>query len=157
MGFHPAWFCPWRAKGGLQHDVVYLRDKIWWSPKEKIAQTLFGCYCTFVPPLRLRLGLRLALSRVSSWWVINSKRGEGVRKCNSAIIWNQKQISILKCYLVRLQAPWAVSFFIVCVFFPIQQWPCHNNIVTDGGLNLFDDCAAECVGRRVYLFFLGTQ
>ena len=22
---------------------------------------------------------------------------------------------------------------------------CHNNIVTDKGLNLFDDCAAECV------------
>ena len=41
-------------------------------------------------------------------------------------------------------------------FFPIQQWPCHNNIATDGGLNLFDDCAAECVGRKVYLFFLYT-
>ena len=30
-------------------------------------------------------------------------------------------------------------------------------IVTDSGLNLFDDCGAECVGRRVYLFFLGTK
>ena len=35
----------------------------------------------------------------------------------------------------------------VC-YFPIQQWPCRNNIVTGKGLNLFDDCAAECV----YLF-----
>ena len=47
------------------------------SFKEKIPQTLFGCYYTFVPPLGLRLGLRLALSRVSSWWVINNKRGRG--------------------------------------------------------------------------------
>ena len=31
------------------------------------------------------------------------------------------------------------------MFFPIQQWPCHNNIVTDKGLNFFDDSAAECV------------
>ena len=30
-------------------------------------------------------------------------------------------------------------------YFPIQQRPCHNNIVTDKGLNLFDDCAAEFV------------
>ena len=30
-------------------------------------------------------------------------------------------------------------------YFPIQQWPCHNDIVTDEGLNLFDDCGAECV------------
>ena len=29
--------------------------------------------------------------------------------------------------------------------FAIQQWPCHNNIETGKGLNLFDDCAAECV------------
>ena len=31
------------------------------------------------------------------------------------------------------------------VYFPIQQRPCHNNIETGKGLNLFDDCAAECV------------
>ena len=31
------------------------------------------------------------------------------------------------------------------MFFPIQQWPCHNNIVTDKGLSFFDDSAAECV------------
>ena len=31
------------------------------------------------------------------------------------------------------------------MFFPIQQWSCHNNIVTDKALNLFDDCAADCV------------
>ena len=31
------------------------------------------------------------------------------------------------------------------VYFPIQQRPCHNNIETGEGLNLFDDCAAECV------------
>ena len=31
------------------------------------------------------------------------------------------------------------------MYFPIQQWPCHNNIETGRGLNLFDDCAAECV------------
>ena len=30
-------------------------------------------------------------------------------------------------------------------FFPIQQWPCHDNIVADKGLNLFDECTAECV------------
>ena len=35
--------------------------------------------------------------------------------------------------------------FLVCVFFPIQQWPCHNNTVTGKSLNLFDDSAAECV------------
>ena len=35
--------------------------------------------------------------------------------------------------------------FLVCVFFPIQQWPCHNNIVTGKSLNLFDDSAAEFV------------
>ena len=29
--------------------------------------------------------------------------------------------------------------------FPIQQWPCRYNIVTNKGLNLFDDCAAKCV------------
>ena len=48
-------------------------------------------YCTFVSPLGLGLGRRLALSRVSSWWVINNK-GRGVRKCNSA------DIFILKCH-----------------------------------------------------------
>ena len=31
------------------------------------------------------------------------------------------------------------------VYFPIQQRPCHNNIETGEGLNLFDDSAAECV------------
>ena len=30
-------------------------------------------------------------------------------------------------------------------FFPIQQWPCHNNIATDNGVNLFDGCATEWV------------
>ena len=35
--------------------------------------------------------------------------------------------------------------FLVCIFFQIQQWPCHNNIVTDKGLNLFEDCTPECV------------
>ena len=29
--------------------------------------------------------------------------------------------------------------------FPIQQWTCHNNIETGKGVNIFDDCAAECV------------
>ena len=29
--------------------------------------------------------------------------------------------------------------------FPIQQWPCHDNIVTDRDLNLFHGCAVECV------------
>ena len=40
-------------------------------------------YCTFVPPLGLGLGLRLALNCVSSWWVINNKRE--IRKWNSAL------------------------------------------------------------------------
>ena len=31
------------------------------------------------------------------------------------------------------------------MFFPIQQWTCHDNIGADKGLNLFDECAAECV------------
>ena len=43
--------------------------------------------------------------------------------------------------------------FLDCVFFPIQQWTCHNNIVTDRVSSLFDDCPAEYVARRVYLFF----
>ena len=30
-------------------------------------------------------------------------------------------------------------------YFPIQQLPWHNNIVTDKGLKLFDNCAAEFV------------
>ena len=50
------------------------------------------------------------------------------------------------------------SFFVVCVFFQFNnELVIINNIVRDRGLNLFDDCAAECVGRRIYLFFLGTQ
>ena len=31
------------------------------------------------------------------------------------------------------------------MYFPIKQWPCHNNIETGKGLNLFDDCGAECI------------
>ena len=31
------------------------------------------------------------------------------------------------------------------MFFPIQQWPCHNDIVADKSLKLFDECATECV------------
>ena len=31
------------------------------------------------------------------------------------------------------------------MYFAIQKWPCHNNIEIGKGLNLFDDCAAECV------------
>ena len=34
------------------------------------------------------------------------------------------------------------------MYFPIQQRPCHNNIEAGKDLNLFYDCAAECV----YLF-----
>ena len=30
-------------------------------------------------------------------------------------------------------------------YFLIQQWPWYNIILTDKGLNFFDDCAAECV------------
>ena len=30
-------------------------------------------------------------------------------------------------------------------FFPIQQLPCYNDILNNKGLNLFDNCAAECV------------
>ena len=59
----------------------------------------------------------------------------------SDIIWNQRQITIWKSYLVRLQAPWIVFVYLLC-FFPIQHRPCHNNVVTEEGLNLFDDCAA---------------
>ena len=31
------------------------------------------------------------------------------------------------------------------MYFPIQQTPCHNNIETRKGLNLFNNCAAEFV------------
>ena len=31
------------------------------------------------------------------------------------------------------------------MFFPIQQWPCPDNIVADKGLYLFEECDAECV------------
>ena len=31
------------------------------------------------------------------------------------------------------------------MFFPVQQWPRHNHIVTDKGSNLLDECAVECV------------
>ena len=48
-------------------------------------------------------------------------------------------------------------FFCCLCCFPIQQWPCHNSIITERGLNIFDNCAAEYVGRRVYLFFLRTK
>ena len=75
----------------------------------------------------------------------------------SDITWNQKQIKILNCYLVTLQAPWTVClFFVVYVFFQFNN-DLAMVIVTDRSLNHFDDCAAEYVWRRVYLFFLGTQ
>ena len=50
------------------------------------------------------------------------------------------------CYLVKVQAP-STQLYLnsLFVFFQIQQWPCHNNIVADKGLNLFHECAAECV------------
>ena len=38
----------------------------------------------FRSTLRVKVGLRLALSRVSSRWIINNKRGRGARTCNSA-------------------------------------------------------------------------
>ena len=40
-------------------------------------------------------------------------------------------------------------------FFPIEQWPWHNNIVIDRGLNLFEDCAAGCVGKKSVPYFPG--
>ena len=58
------------------------------------------------------------------------------------ITWNQKQIGISKYYSVKVPQTHLNSLF---VFFPIQQWTCHNNIVVDKGLNLFDECAAECI------------
>ena len=35
---------------------------------------------------------------------------------------------------------------LVCVF-PIQQQPCHNDIMAGKGLNLSDGCVAECVDQ----------
>ena len=58
------------------------------------------------------------------------------------ITWDQKQIQISKCYLVRVQVPWAQ---LNSLFFLIQKWPCNNNIVADKGSNIFDECPAECV------------
>ena len=72
----------------------------------------------------------------------------------SGIIWNQKQVRISKCYLVRLQAL-STQLNSLFVFFPIHQWPCHNNIVIDTGLNLFDDCEAKCVGKKSVPFLSG--
>ena len=34
--------------------------------------------------------------------------------------------------------------FLICIF-SNSTMTCHNTIVTGKGLNLFDDCAAECV------------
>ena len=42
---------------------------------------------------------------------------------------------------------------IVCVFFPIEQWPWHNNVVIDRSLTLFEDCAAGCVGKKSVPYF----
>ena len=45
--------------------------------------------------------------------------------------------------LVQITSTINKAKFLVCVFFPIQQWPCPKNIVGDIGLNLFDECAAK--------------
>ena len=60
------------------------------------------------------------------------------------INWNQKQTGISKCYLVRVQVP-QTQLNSLFVFFPVQQWPCHNDIMADKDSNLCDECAAECV------------
>ena len=62
--------------------------------------------------------------------------------------WNQKQIRISKRYLARLQVP-STHLNSLFVFFPIQQWPCHNNTVGDKGLNILMDLLLN-----VYIFAL---
>ena len=65
-----------------------------------------------------------------------------------------KNFKVLLGQIIYKHHKQLVFFCCLCCFL-IQQWPCHNNMVTERGFNLFDDCASECVGRRVYLFFLG--
>ena len=91
-------------------NLLSVRKVIWWSPKEKIAQTLFE---------------------------IKNKQ-----EFQSATWSDYKHHEQL------------VFFCFLCCF-PIQQWSCHNSIVTERVFNLFDDCTVESVGTRVYLFFLG--
>ena len=47
--------------------------------------------------------------------------------------------------------------FRLVVIYPLQ--PQNESLKSPPrlGLNLFDDCATECVGGRVYVYFLGTQ
>ena len=98
LGFHPAWFCPLRTKGGLQHDIIYLTDEIC-----LVWRKLFDD----------------PLGKSATWSDYK----------------HHKQL---------------VFFCCLCCF-PIQQWPCYNNIVTERVFNLFDDSPAECMGRRVPL------
>ena len=93
----------------------------------------------------------LSMPKAICWWSLKEKIVQTLFEIKN------KYIRILKRNLVRLQAPWTVCLFLLFVFFPIQQWLWHNNIVTVRVLNRFDDCVAECVGTRVYLFFLGAQ
>ena len=99
-------------RGGLlnRKNLSGMMKVIWWSPKEKITQTLFE--------------IKIKYEFQSATW----------SDCK-----HHKQL---------------VFFCCLCCF-PIQLWSCHNNIVTERGLNLFHDCAVECVGRRVYFFFVG--
>ena len=55
---------------------------------------------------------------------------------------NQKQIKISNRLIINTITTLLNSLF---VFFPIQQQPWHSNMMSDKGLNLFDECAAECV------------
>ena len=59
------------------------------------------------------------------------------------INWNQKQIGISSPTWSDYKHYKTVKFLVV--FFSVQQWPCHNNILADKGLNLFDECAADFV------------
>ena len=66
----------------------------------------------------------LSVVKVICWWSLKEKFAQTLFEIKN------KYIRILKCNLVRLQAPWTVCLFVVCVFFLIQQWPCHN-MLTD--------------------------
>ena len=91
-------------------NLLSVTKVIWRSPKEKIAQTLFGIK-----------------------------------------IWKEFHSATWSDYKHHTE----LVFSVICIVFQF------NNdltiIVTERGLNLFDDCAAEFVGRRKYFFFLGES
>ena len=114
----------------------------------------------------------LALSvKNKSWFTTRGGllSGQNLLSVTKVIWWSPKVKIAQKLFEIKNKqefqsATWSdyklhkqLVFFCCLCCFPIQQLPCHNSIVKERGLNIFDNCAAEHVGRRVYLFFPGTQ